>query len=82
MNPLIQDILDATVDGEPTKVQTAFDQLIGQRIMDALETRKREVAASMFSQESGEQEEEQAQEEQEENDTEAKDAENQDTQPA
>lgn len=80
MNPLIQDILDATVDGEPTKVQTAFDQLIGQRIMDALETRKREVAASMFSQESGEQEEEQ--EEQEENDTEAKDAENQDTQPA
>lgn len=49
MNPLIQDIIDATVDGEPTKVQSSFDQLIGQKIMDALETRKREVAASMFA---------------------------------
>lgn len=79
MNPFIQDILDATVDGEPTKVQSAFDQLVGQRIMDALETRKREIASSMFS---AGKEEDQSQEEQEENDTEAKDAENQDTQPA
>lgn len=79
MNPLLQDILDATVDGEPTKVQTAFDQLVGQRIMDALEARKREIASSMFS---ANKEEDQSQEEQEETDTEAQDAEDQDTQPA
>lgn len=70
MNPLIQDIIDATVDGEPTRVQAAFDQAIGQRIMDALEARKREVAANMFSSET------------DETDQEAQDAEDEDTEPA
>jgi hypothetical protein len=45
----IQDIIDGAVEGEPTKVQAAFDHLIGPRIMDALEARKREVASSMFN---------------------------------
>ena len=44
----IQDIIDATVDGEPVRVQAAFDHLIGQKIMDSLEARKREIAATMF----------------------------------
>ncbi len=72
MNPLIQDIIDATVDGEPTRVQTAFDQMIGQKIMDALEARKREVAANMFS----------VQQDEEDIDQEAQHAEDEDSEPA
>ena len=49
MEYTIQDIIDAAVEQEPTKMQTAFDQLIGPRIMDALETKKKDIAASMFS---------------------------------
>ena len=45
----IQDIIDATVEGEPVKVQAAFDHLIGQKIMDSLEARKREIASTMFN---------------------------------
>lgn len=45
----IQDIIDATVEGEPTTVQAAFDHIIGQKVMDALESRKRDLAASMFN---------------------------------
>ena len=49
MEHTIQDIIDATVEGEPVRVQAAFDHLIGQKIMDQLETKKREIASSMFS---------------------------------
>ena len=49
MEHTIQDIIDATVEGEPVRVQAAFDHLIGQKIMDQLETRKREIAANMFN---------------------------------
>lgn len=45
----IQDIIDATVEGEPVKVQAAFDHLIGQKIMDSLEAKKREIASTMFN---------------------------------
>ena len=69
----IQDIIDATVEGEPLKVQSAFDHLIGQKIMDSLETKKREVAASMFK---GNDEVES------EDNTEVQNAEDQDTQSA
>lgn len=44
----IQDIIDATADGEPVRVQAAFDHLIGQKIMDSLEARKKEIATTMF----------------------------------
>lgn len=67
----IQDIIDATVEGEPIKVQAAFDHLIGQKIMDSLEAKKREIASSMFNG---------ADEEESEDNTEAQDAEDQDTQ--
>lgn len=75
MEYTIQDIIDATVEQEPTKVQAAFDDLIGQRIMTALEARKREIAANMFNQ---------ADEPDTEHETEigASDAESQDTQSA
>lgn len=49
MEYTIQDIIDATVENEPTKVQAAFDHIVGQRVMDALENRKREIAATMFN---------------------------------
>jgi hypothetical protein len=44
----IQDLIDASVEEEPVKVQAAFDHLIGQKVMDALEIRKREIASNMF----------------------------------
>lgn len=44
----IQDIIDAAVENEPTKMQAAFDQLIGPKIMDALESRKKDIASNMF----------------------------------
>jgi len=49
MEYTIQDIIDATVEQEPTKVQAAFDHLIGQKVMTALEAKKREIAANMFN---------------------------------
>lgn len=67
----IQDIIDATVDGEPVRVQAAFDHLIGQKIMDSLEARKREIAATMFKGDEVEVE-----------NTEVQDAEDQDTESA
>lgn len=51
----IQDIIDGAIENEPTKVQAAFDHLIGPKIMDALEARKREIAHSMFSPDSDDQ---------------------------
>lgn len=69
----IQDIIDATVEGEPVKVQAAFDHLIGQKIMDSLEAKKREIASNMFTS---------ADEVESEDNTEAQDAEDQDTQSA
>lgn len=49
MEYTIQDIIDATVENEPTKVQAAFDHIVGQRVMDALEARKQDIASSMFN---------------------------------
>jgi hypothetical protein len=45
----IQDIIDGAVENEPTKVQAAFDGVIGPRVLAALEARKREIASSMFA---------------------------------
>lgn len=49
MEYTIQDIIDGAVENEPTKVQAAFDSLIGPKVMAALEARKKEIASSMFS---------------------------------
>jgi hypothetical protein len=45
----IQDIIDAAVESQPTKAQDAFNALIGQRVMTALEAKKRDIASSMFN---------------------------------
>ena len=43
------DIIDFAMQGKPTKVNDAFDQIITSKVIDGLETRKREVSARMFS---------------------------------
>lgn len=45
----IQDLIDASVEKEPTKMYDVFDQLIGPRVMDALESRKKDIASSLFN---------------------------------
>jgi len=49
MDYTIQDIIDGAVENEPTKVQSAFDAVIGPRVLAALEARKREIAQTMFA---------------------------------
>ena len=43
------DIIDYSMQSNPTKVNDAFDQIISNKVVDGLETKKREVSARMFS---------------------------------
>ena len=43
------DIIDYSMQSNPTKVNDAFDQIITSKVIDRLETKKREVSARMFS---------------------------------
>jgi len=43
------DIIDYAMQSNPTQVHDAFDQIITNKVIDGLETRKREVSARMFS---------------------------------
>ena len=43
------DIIDYSMQSNPTKVNDAFDQIITSKVVDGLETKKREVSARMFS---------------------------------
>ena len=43
------DIIDYSMQSNPTQVHDAFDQIITNKVIDGLETRKREVSARMFS---------------------------------
>jgi len=43
------DIIDYSMQSNPTSVNDAFDQIITNKVVDGLETRKREVSARMFS---------------------------------
>ena len=43
------DIIDFTVDEKPADVASAFDALIGQKIVDAIAQKKVEVAQQMFN---------------------------------
>ena len=42
-------IIDYSMHSNPTSVNDAFDQIITNKVVDGLETRKREVSARMFS---------------------------------
>ena len=43
------DIIDYSMQSNPTQVHDAFDQIISSKVIDGLETKKREVSARMFS---------------------------------
>ena len=43
------DIIDYSMQNNPTKVNDAFDQIITSKVVNGLETKKREVSARMFS---------------------------------
>ena len=43
------DIIDYSMQSSPTQVHDAFDQIITSKVVDGLETKKREVSARMFS---------------------------------
>ena len=43
------DIIDYSMQSNPTKVNDAFDQIITNKVIGGLETKKREVSARMFS---------------------------------
>ena len=43
------DIIDYSMQSNPTKVNDAFDQIITSKVISGLETKKREVSARMFS---------------------------------
>ena len=43
------DIIDFAMQSKPTRVNDAFGQLISNKVVDSLATRKQEVSAKMFS---------------------------------
>jgi hypothetical protein len=43
------DIIDFAMQSKPTKVNDAFGQLISNKVVDSLTTRKQEVSAKMFA---------------------------------
>ena len=43
------DIIDYSMQSKPTQVHDAFDQIITNKVIGGLETKKREVSARMFS---------------------------------
>ena len=43
------DIIDYSMQSNPTKVNDAFAQIITNKVIGGLETKKREVSARMFS---------------------------------
>lgn len=42
------DIIDLTVDEKPAEISVAFDELIGQKIVDVIAQKKVEIAQQMF----------------------------------
>lgn len=45
------DIVKFAAAKDAVNISAAFDQLVGQKIVDAIEARKQQVASSMFGQE-------------------------------
>ena len=43
------DIVDFAMQGKPTKSNDAFGQLISNKVVDSLASRKQEVSAKMFA---------------------------------
>ena len=43
------DIVDFAMQGKPTKINDSFGQLISNKVVDSLASRKQEVSAKMFA---------------------------------
>ena len=43
------DIVDFAMQGKPTKINDAFGQLISNKVVDSLASRKQQVSAKMFA---------------------------------
>lgn len=44
----VKNFIDSIIQGNNSEAQQAFDDIIGNRIVDALEQRKQEIASSLF----------------------------------
>ena len=44
----IQDIIDAAVEEKPQEVSSHFNDVLGQKVLDALDARKKQLSQSMF----------------------------------
>ena len=60
------DIVNFAANKDAVNIQTAFDQMIGQKVYDAIQQRKIEIAQSMFSDPSAEVEQDDDQEQERE----------------
>lgn len=59
------DIVNFAIAKDSVNLSAAFDQLVGQRVVDAIQAQKIEVANRMFNQQSDEEEQESSAEDQE-----------------
>jgi hypothetical protein len=50
MNPELTAIIQTSREGRPSEVQAQVNDVLGQRIMDALDRRRQEMAAAVFTQ--------------------------------
>lgn len=50
MNPELQALIQTSREARPSDFQAQVNDILGQRIMDALDRRRQEMAASVFNQ--------------------------------
>ena len=63
------DIVNLAVAKDGVNLATAFDQLVGQRVVDAIQAKRQEIASAMFNEpEAGEEQEAEQEEQQPEGD--------------
>lgn len=66
----VRDLVDFTLSNEPTKAKEAFNAIVIDKLKDAIEDKKIDVAAKFFSSPSHEEDSQDIEDEQEEFDTE------------
>lgn len=50
MNPELQSVIRTSWEAKPSEFQAQVNDILGQRVVDALDRRRQEMAASMFNQ--------------------------------
>lgn len=66
----VRDLVDFTLSNEPTKAKEAFNAIVIDKLKDAIEDKKIDVAAKFFGSPSDEEDSQDIEDEQEEFDTE------------